>query len=80
MTEPGIIHQMKKATPQKEFMMGPDLEGCSCNECPHMKLNTHEKLVTCLEKEEPEIRVPEALQSAALKPLQKMVEMTEAPI
>ena len=78
MTEPGIIHQMKKASPDKVFIEGPDLEGCACNNCPHMKLNTHEKLIACLENEAPEIRIPPSLQLAAMKPLQKMVEMTGA--
>ncbi|MDO8518763.1 MAG: quinolinate synthase NadA [Deltaproteobacteria bacterium] len=78
MTEPGIIHQMKKASPQKTFIEGPDLEGCACNNCPHMKLNTFDKLVHCLEKEEPEILIPASLQLAAMKPLEKMVEMTGA--
>ncbi|MBI2340742.1 MAG: quinolinate synthase NadA [Deltaproteobacteria bacterium] len=77
MTEEGIIHQMKKASPDKEFIPGPDLEGCSCNQCPHMKLNTMEKLIDCLEKEEPEIVIKPQLAKAALKPLQKMVEMTK---
>lgn len=76
MTEAGIIHQMKKASPNKEFIVGPDLEGCSCNECPHMKLNTLEKVIDCLERGEPEIIVKPELARAALKPLKKMVEMT----
>src|SRR3989338_1533094 len=79
MTEAGIVHQMKKASPGKEFMPGPDLEGCSCNECPHMKLNTLEKLIDCLEQEKPEIQLDPKLAAAAMKPLQKMVEMTGAP-
>lgn len=76
MTEPGIIHQMKKASPDKIFIEGPDLEGCACNNCPHMKLNTYDKLINCLETEKPEIKIPAALQRAAMKPLEKMVEMT----
>ena len=79
MTEAGIVHQMKKTSPGKEFMPGPDLEGCSCNECPHMKLNTLEKLIDCLEQEKPEIQLDPKLAAAAMKPLQKMVEMTGAP-
>ncbi len=76
MTEPGIIHQMQKKSPEKEFIAGPDLEGCSCNECPHMKLNTLDKLIRCLEEESPEIIVDHKLGEACLKPLNKMVEMT----
>ncbi|MBI4411665.1 MAG: quinolinate synthase NadA [Deltaproteobacteria bacterium] len=79
MTEAGIIHQMKKLNPDKEYIVGPDLEGCSCNECPHMKLNTLEKVTDCLEREEPEMIVKPALAKAAMKPLQKMVEMTGSP-
>lgn len=77
LTEEGILHQMKKASPKKEFIMGPDLEGCSCNQCPHMKLNTLEKLYECLEKESPEIILDPVLAKAAKKPLDKMIEMTE---
>lgn len=77
LTEEGILHQMKKASPKKEFIMGPDLEGCSCNQCPHMKLNTLEKLYACLQNEKPEIILDPKLALAAKKPLDKMVEMTE---
>ena len=78
MTEEGIVHQMQKASPQKEFIKGPDLEGCACNQCPHMKLNTYAKVVECLDRESPEIILDPDLSRAALKPLQKMVEMTGA--
>jgi len=76
MTEEGIVHQMKKKSPNKEFILGPDLEGCSCNQCPHMKLNTLEKVIACLENEKPEIIVSPELEDAAMRPLNKMVEMT----
>lgn len=79
MTEPGIIHQMKKANPHKEYILGPDLEGCSCNDCPHMKLNTYEKLIHCLQTEQPEITIEPQLAKKALKPLQKMIEMAGVP-
>ncbi len=46
LTEAGILHQMQKSSPDKEFIPGPDLDGCACNECPHMKLNTMEKLIS----------------------------------
>jgi quinolinate synthase len=77
MTEPGIIHQMRKASPGKEFISGPDLSGCACNVCPHMKLNTLEKLHACLADESPEIQIDPELARKALIPLERMVEMTQ---
>lgn len=78
MTEAGIIHQMHKASPAKEFIPGPDLSGCACNVCPHMKLNTLEKLHACLSQESPEILIDPELAKRALAPLERMVEMTAA--
>lgn len=79
MTEPGILHQMQKNSPDKTFLSGPDLEGCACNECPHMRLNTLEKLVACLDSEQPEMMVDPADAQKALLPLKKMVEMAGVP-
>lgn len=76
MTEPGIIHQMKKACPDKIFLEGPDLSGCACNVCPHMKLNTLEKLLSCLDLEQPEILIEESLARQALLPIQRMMDMS----
>lgn len=76
LTEEGIIHQMKKASPHKTFIMGPDLEGCSCNQCPHMKLNTMDKIIQCLQREEPEIKIDKSLLIKVRRPLDKMVEMS----
>jgi quinolinate synthase len=76
MTEPGIIHQMRKSSPTKTFIEGPDLSGCACNVCPHMKLNTLEKLHTCLFNESPEIMIDASLAEQALKPLDRMMAMT----
>ena len=76
MTEAGIVHQMKKASPNKTFHEGPDLTGCACNVCPHMKLNTMEKLLNCLQNESPQIEIDPELAKAALKPLDKMMELT----
>ena len=76
MTESGILHQMKKLSPKKIFLAGPDLSGCACNICPHMKLNTLEKLLTCLENESPEIKIEGDLARQALRPLSRMMEMT----
>lgn len=78
MTEVGIVHQMRKLSPNKEFLLGPDLSGCSCNECPHMKLNTLEKLYNCLKDETPEIFIEAELAEKALRPLNNMVEMMKA--
>jgi quinolinate synthase len=77
MTEPGIIHQMKKSCPDKTFLEGPDLSGCACNECPHMKLNTLEKLYEALQNEEPVIEIDENLAKQSLVPLDRMVEMSQ---
>lgn len=76
MTESGIIHQMQKFNPNKEFISGPDLSGCQCNECPHMKLNTMEKIYQCLLNEEPTITVDPELAQKALIPINRMMEMT----
>ena len=76
-TEPGIIHQMKKKAPDKTYIAGPpEDETCSCSECPHMKKNTMEKLYLCLRDETPEITMDEGLRKAALKPLERMLEMS----
>lgn len=76
MTEPGIIHQMQKSSPEKTFLAGPDLSGCACNVCPHMRLNTLEKLHDCLDLEEPKIEIDADLAQKALLPVQRMMEMT----
>jgi len=58
-TESGIIHQMEKACPEKTFIPAPPDNSCACNECPHMRLNTLEKLYLCMKYELPEITLPE---------------------
>src|SRR5215472_9306038 len=75
-TEEGIIHQMKKLAPDREFIPVPPDNGCRCNECPFMKLNTLEKLYLCLRDERPEIVLPEDLRKAAEKPLLRMLELS----
>ncbi|MBW4656061.1 MAG: quinolinate synthase NadA [Kaiparowitsia implicata GSE-PSE-MK54-09C] len=75
-TEPGIIHQMQKATPQKQFIPAPPMNQCACNECPHMRLNTLEKLYLCMRDRQPEITLPADTQTAALKPIQRMLELS----
>ena len=76
LTEPGILHQMRKAVPSKEFYAVPGLDGCSCNACPHMRLNTLDKLERCLETLEPAIELDEALRLRALKPIERMLELS----
>jgi len=73
-TEAGIIHQMEKAAPEKKFIPAPPDNGCACNECPHMKLNTMEKLYRCMKDQKPELLLPPELQQAALVPLKRMLE------
>jgi len=75
-TEPGVIHQMKKENPEKIFIPLPSNDGCACNECPHMRLNTIEKMVTTLEKIEPEIFLSEEVRLQALAPLEKMLALS----
>ncbi|MCK5839036.1 MAG: quinolinate synthase NadA, partial [Bacteroidales bacterium] len=75
-TETGIIHQMKKLSPGKEFIVVPSDETCSCNDCPYMKMNTLEKLYLCLKNETPEINLPEDVINNALKPIEKMLDIS----
>ena len=75
-TETGIIHQMAKASPGKTFIPAPPNNSCACNDCPHMKLNTLEKLYLCLKYEMPEIVVPEDIRLKALIPIKRMLEIS----
>lgn len=75
-TEPGIIHQMAKQTPGKRFIPAPPTNNCACNECPHMRLNTLEKLYLAMRDRAPEITMPENIRVAALRPIQRMLEMS----
>lgn len=75
-TEPGIIHQMQKVAPDKQFIPAPPINNCACNECPYMRLNTLEKLYWCMKNRAPEVTLPEATRLAALKPIQRMLEMS----
>jgi quinolinate synthase len=75
-TETGILHQMMKASPEKTFIPAPPNNSCACNDCPHMKLNTLEKLYLCLEYETPEILMDEELRMAARKPIDRMLEIS----
>lgn len=76
-TESGILHQMRKKNPQKEFIpVPPDDSTCACNECNFMRLNTLEKLYDCLLNEYPEILIEENIRKKAVKPILKMLEMS----
>lgn len=78
LTESGIIHQMERASPQKEFIPGPDDSGCNCTECPYMRLNTLEKLYQCMANETPEILMSPDLIRASSLPLKRMMEISTA--
>src|ERR1043165_252147 len=75
-TETGILHQMMKANPEKTFIPAPPNNACACNDCPHMKRNTLEKLYLCMKYETPEIQMDEALRIAAKKPIDRMLEIS----
>ncbi len=75
-TEAGILHQMEKAAPNKKFIPAPPIQNCACNECPHMRLNTLEKLYLAMKTRSPEITLPEHTRLAALRPIQRMLDMS----
>ncbi len=79
-TESGILHEMQKACPDKEFIPVPpeatETVGCHCNECEYMRLNTLEKLLACLQTEQPEIIINPELATQALQPIRRMLEMS----
>ena len=77
-TETGILHQMMKASPEKTFIPAPPNNSCACNDCPHMKLNSLEKLYLCMEYETPEINMDEELRLAAKRPIDRMLEISKA--
>ena len=75
-TESGILHQMQKENPGKSFIPAPPNNNCACNDCPHMKRNTLEKLYLCLKNESPEITVPQDIIERAVKPIERMLEIS----
>lgn len=79
-TESGILHEMQKACPDKEFIPVPpeatETIGCHCNECEYMRLNTLEKLLACLQNEQPEIIIEHSLAEKALLPIERMLKMS----
>jgi quinolinate synthase len=75
-TESGIIHQMQKSSPDKVFIPAPPNNECACNDCPHMKRNTLEKLYLCMKNEVPEIKIPMEIIQRAQKPIERMLEIS----
>ncbi len=75
-TEAGILHQMQKASPSKTFIPAPPNNTCACNDCPHMKLNTLEKLYNCLLYELPAIEMDADLIERAKKPIVRMLDIS----
>ncbi len=76
-TETGILHQMQKNSPHKTFIPAPPNNSCACNDCPHMKLNTLEKLYLCMAYEMPELTMDAGLLVAARKPIDRMLEISK---
>lgn len=76
-TEEGIIHQMQLASPEKTFIPAPpEDDNCACNMCPHMRLNTLEKLYLCLKNESPEIKLDDEIADKAVKCIDRMLELS----
>jgi len=76
-TEAGILHQMQLASPQKTFIPAPPNNNCACNECPHMKRNTLEKLYLCMKYEQPEIILDPEIIEKGRKCIDRMLEISE---
>ena len=75
-TEEGILHQMEQDNPGNTLIPAPPESGCNCSQCPHMRLNTIEKLYLCLEHEAPEITMEESVRQQALQPIERMMRMS----
>jgi quinolinate synthase len=76
-TETGILHQMMKTSPNKTFIPAPPNNNCACNDCPHMKLNTLEKIYLCLKYELPEIILDETMRKKAEGSIIRMLEISK---
>ena len=77
-TESGILHQMQKANPDKEFIPAPPEDStCACNDCFYMKMNTLQNLYLCLKNETPEIFIDEEIRLKAVKPIERMLDISE---
>jgi quinolinate synthase len=75
-TETGILHQMQKLNPNKTFIPAPPNNSCACNNCPHMKLNSLEKLYLCMEYELPELILDESLIISSKLPIDRMLQIS----
>ena len=75
-TEAGILHQMQKASPHKTFIPAPPTNNCACNECPHMRLNTMEKLYLAMKYELPEVTLPEWVITEGRPSIDRMMEVS----
>jgi len=75
-TEAGILHKMQQLAPEKTFIPAPPDNSCACNDCPHMKLNTLEKLYLCMKYETPEVTMEDGLRVAAKAPIDRMLELS----
>jgi len=75
-TESGILHQMQKENPHKTFIPAPPDNSCACNDCPHMKRNTLEKLYLCLKNEMPEVTIPMNIIERARLPIERMLDIS----
>ena len=76
-TEAGILHQMQKQAPGKTLIPAPPDNHCACNDCPHMKRNTLEKVYLCMKYEQPEIIMDEGLRLQAKGSLDRMLEISK---
>ena len=76
-TETGILHQMQLKSPEKTFIPAPPDNACACNDCPHMKLNTLEKLYLAIKYEQPEIILEQELLESSRRPILKMLELSK---
>lgn len=76
-TEVGILHQMRRARPDAEFLCSPPNSGCNCATCPYMRLNTLEKLYLCMRDRHPEITMDVEMMERARLPVERMLEMSK---
>ncbi len=76
-TETGILYEMKRENPDKEFITLRDNKSCACDDCAYMKLNTLEKLYKCLRDEQPEILMSDEMIEAAKRPIVRMLDMSK---
>ena len=76
MTEPGIFHQIQKQAPDKVLIPAPPEANCACNECPHMRKNSLEKVYLALRDLEPRLEMPAALLAKARIPIDRMLSMS----